>query len=153
LAIEALVERVLGDQALELGNELGVAPIREIRVETILLRREPHLLEPARCLLCERFVANISEWLTTPEIERLTQQPGITGCPSALCQVLEPLQVQLTRLDPQDVTRRTREKPVVAKCLPQLGDRVLKDLGRRRRGSLAPELVDEPVARDELVRV
>jgi hypothetical protein len=34
-----------------------------------------------------------------------------------------------------------------------LGDRVLEDLGHRRRRPLAPELVDEPVAGDELVRV
>lgn len=83
LAIQAFVEWVSGDQALELGNELGVAPVREIRLESILVRRQPQLLEPARRALRERFVPQIRERHTTPELERLTQQPGITGCPAA----------------------------------------------------------------------
>jgi hypothetical protein len=73
LAIHALVEWVSGDQALELGNELGVAPVREICLEPILVRRQPRLLEPARCVLRERFVPQIGERLTAPELERLTK--------------------------------------------------------------------------------
>ena len=138
LAIQTLVQRVSSDQAFELGNKLGVPPVREVCLESILECRQPRLLELERRALGERFVPQIGERLTTPEVERLTQQRGIPGCPAALYEHLEPLEVQLTRVDPQDVARRARDKPIVAERLPQLGDRVLEDLGRRGRGSLAP---------------
>src|SRR5437588_9992003 len=53
----------------------------------------------------------------------------------------------------EDVARRTRLEPPVAERLAQLRDRVLQDLGRRGRWVPVPELVDQPLAREELVRM
>ncbi len=52
--------------------------------------------------------------------------------------------------DVEDVSRRARDEHVRAEHLPQLGDKVLQ----RTHGSLgrlvAPELIDEPIRRDDL---
>ena len=45
LAAQALAQRVLGDQRLELADELGVAAERELGVDALLERRHAQLLE------------------------------------------------------------------------------------------------------------
>jgi hypothetical protein len=64
------------------------------------------------------------------------------------------VQIELAGLDPEDIARRPRDEDVVpSERLAKLRD---ADAERRRAGRgrlLAPELVDQPVARDDLVRV
>jgi hypothetical protein len=71
LAVQPLVEWVLGDQALELRDELGVTTFGKVRVEPIFACGQPRLLELERRVLREWFVAQIGERLTAPKVERL----------------------------------------------------------------------------------
>jgi hypothetical protein len=57
LAVEAFVVRVLRGQPFELGNELDVAPFREIRLDSVLSRSEPRLLEPLGRVSRKRLIA------------------------------------------------------------------------------------------------
>ena len=148
LAVQALVEWVLGEQALELGDKLGVAAFGKVHVEPIFACGQPRLLELERRALRKRFVAQIGERLAAPKLERLAQQRGITVRAAALGQDLEPLEIQLARFNWPKVSRRACEEPVVAERLPQLRDGVLENLGRSRWRPFAPELVDEPIACD-----
>ena len=75
----------------------------------------------------------------------------------------EAIRVELSVLEPEHVAGRSRQqdaaagiRPVsalVAEHLAQPGDVPLHDLRRRRRRRLAPELVDQTIGRDDLVRV
>jgi len=65
----------------------------------------------------------------------------------------EAVEVELVGLQVEDVAGGTGLEPAVAERLAQLRDRVLEDLRRRRRRPAVPELVDQPLARQQLVRV
>src|SRR5947208_14308751 len=81
-------------------------------------------------------------------------RPGVGGEPARTGYLtLEAHQVEVARMDGQHVARGPGRDRVVADRLAQPGDQVAE---RRRggRGSLlVPELVDQAVARDDLVRV
>ena len=65
--------RVLGDQRLELADQLGVAAEREVGLDPLLERRQPQVLEPAALGLGERLVRELGERRPAPERERLAQ--------------------------------------------------------------------------------
>ena len=74
LRARALAQRLGGDQRLELGDELGVAPEREIRLDPLLERDGAQLLEPRDLGLGERLVEEVGERRAAPERERLAQR-------------------------------------------------------------------------------
>ncbi len=53
LTPQALSQRVLRDEDLELGGEHGMPSERELRVDPVLERRESQLLEPLGGRACE----------------------------------------------------------------------------------------------------
>src|SRR5207253_3951455 len=65
---------------------------------------------------------------------------------------VEALEVQRPRLDAQAVARRLRLEDSLAERLAQVRDEDLHRLRRRCGRALAPELVDEPRRRHDLVR-
>ena len=67
---------MLGDEALELADELAVAAEGEVRVDAILKRGEAKLLEPADLALRPRLVGELGEWRAAPEREGLAQALG-----------------------------------------------------------------------------
>src|SRR5262249_12313287 len=67
LAAQALAKRVLGDERLELRNELGVPAECEVGVDAILDRRQTYLLQPRNLALCERLALQLGQRLTAPE--------------------------------------------------------------------------------------
>jgi hypothetical protein len=77
-----------------------------------------------------------------------------------LAQALEPIEVELAPLDPQLVASGAgQDHPGVGACLgtglelpAQRRDVALDRLRRGSRRSVTPELLDQPVARDRLVR-
>ena len=78
-------------------------PEREVRVDALLERREPQLLEPRDLRLRERLVGEVGERRATPEREGLTQLlRGRRGLAAARLadQPLEARDVQLGRLEP-----------------------------------------------------
>ena len=76
------------DERLELGDELCVAPEREVRLDALLERDGAQLLEPRDLRLRERLVEEVGERGAAPERERLAQRAlGGSGVPpsSAAC--------------------------------------------------------------------
>ena len=136
-----------------------MAAEREIGLEAQLERREAQRLEPADLVLGERLVLEVGERRAPPERECLAKHivrlPGRTRgeqLPALVEQTLEPLQVESTRLEPEPVPRRPRLDDRLAEQLTQLRDVHLHGLDGGRRRLLAPELVDEPRRRHDLVR-
>ena len=70
---QALSERVLGDESLELSDQLVVVPEREVGVDPGLRRRQPDLLEPGDGGLGEALVGEVRERRAPPERQRLAE--------------------------------------------------------------------------------
>ena len=68
---QALAERVLRDERLELSDELGVAPECKVGVDPELHRCQPDLLEPGDRRLGEAFVGELRERRASPERQRV----------------------------------------------------------------------------------
>ena len=85
LAAQALPQRMLGDERLELADQLGVAAAGQIGVDPLLERRQPQLLETGDLGLRERLVGEVGERRPAPKRERLAQllRPPLSGVPSA----------------------------------------------------------------------
>ena len=62
---------MLGDERLELADELVVAPEREVRVDPELDRRQPDLLEPGDRRLGEALVGEVGERRAAPQRQRV----------------------------------------------------------------------------------
>ena len=72
LGAQALPQRVLRHERLQLADELGMPPGGEIGFDALLERRQPELLEPRDLGLGERLVGQVGERGAAPERERLT---------------------------------------------------------------------------------
>ena len=157
---QALAERLCGDQLLELSHQRVVPPEREIRIDPKLESRAPDLLQPCDRRLGERLVLEVRKRRTSPQRQRFVQALGRLGrepaglqLPRLVHQLLEPMQVQVIALDSDDVARRPCRQHVPGECLSKSRDVHAKRIGGALRRILAPELVDQPVRRDHLVRV
>jgi hypothetical protein len=73
--------------------------------------------------------------------------------PALLEQLFEAVAVEPAAADLEHVPRPPRHEQAVPERPAQVRDVVLDDLCRRRRGSFAPELIDQPLDRDGLVRM
>ena len=148
LGPERLAERVGRDERLELAGDLRSRAAREVCVDPALDRGQAQLLEPGGL---EREV-DVGERLAAPEVERLAQERGRArglGACRLGRQPLEPAQVELVRFAAEDVARRARLDRTVAERLAQLRDVDLERRRRRRRRRVGPELVDQPLDRDD----
>ena len=154
---EPLAERVLADEHLDLTDELCEAAEREVGVEPPLEGRQAELFESEHLQLRERFVGEVGERRPAPEIESFAQslrRKAGRRLLRLLDQHLEAEQVELVRADADHVARLLRDDRVVrGECLAELGDVVLQRVGGCPGRLRAPELVDEPVRRDDLVRM
>jgi hypothetical protein len=153
---ELFAQRVLFDQLLDLTYQLGCGPEREIGLDPLLERREPQLLEPAQFVTHARLVRQVFESATAPKTECRLQLLRSLARLRALRlrdQPLEAREVEVFGIDPQDVPGRLRQEQVGADRLAQAGDVVLERGGGGLGGVRAPEFVDQPVARDRLVRM
>ena len=64
---------MLGHERLQLADQCRVPAQREVRVDPILERREPLLLEPPDLALRERLIGEVRQWWPAPQGERDTQ--------------------------------------------------------------------------------
>ena len=153
---EPLRERMRGNELLELGDELGMARCREIGIDPELEHVEPELARVVRPRAPRSARRQIGERLAAEECEGLAQRRGsgrgllLRG---ARAERLDLLHIGLTLLDPEQIPAASRLEPLRAELLAQLGHVHLHGLRRLLRRRLAPELVDEPIGRDRLVRV
>ena len=145
LTREALAQRMRPDRRRELTDEVGVPAVGELALEPTFQGGQAQLLEARDLALGEVLEREVGERRAAPECQRFRV---------ALLrdQLVEAVQVELVRRDAQHVPRRSRLEPVGAEqpaqprhVAVQRGDR-----GSRRR--LSPQRVDQPVARDDLVR-
>jgi len=151
---------MLRRKPLEPRNELRTRTCDELRLDLILDREQAPLLEPRRLRTRERLVEDVGERRPPPQTERRHKRlPG--GPRLALRELLartadealEPVDVELVRLDPQHVSRRLPAQPVLPDSAPQPGDVAVERLVDAGRRPLAPQRLDQAVARDRLVRV
>ncbi len=155
-AAEPLAQRVLGDEGLELAGQPGGAAALEVGVDPGLQGGDALLVEPGDGGAGERRVGDVGQRRAAPQREGVAQERG--GAlgrrrPGLAHEVLEPGQVELRALDAQQVARLARDEPPVAHRTPQPRHVDLDALRDRRRRRLAPDLVDQPVGRDDLVGV
>ena len=133
---------------------------REVGLDPILDCRETKLLESRDLALRKRLVDEVGQGGAAPERERFPERTGsrlgIAACEriaALLDQALEQAHVDLVGLCAEEVTGAAGEQHTGPKQLAQLGDVVLHDLRSGVGRLVAPELVDQLLARDDLVRV
>ncbi len=151
---------MLCGERLQLADQLAVATERDVRLDAKLERGQANLLEPRDRGLGEALVAEVRERRAPPERERLAQPRGRVGrpavceqAPSLVHQPLEPPEVQLVGVEPDRVAGRVRDEHVVWKRPAQTRDGDAKG-GRSALGRVpAPQLLDQQIARDHLVRM
>src|SRR5581483_239289 len=161
LAAEPLPQRVLRRQRLELGRECRVPAERELRVDPLLDREQAQLLEPVDLGSRERLVCEIGERAAAPQRKPfLEPRQGASRIPAGvraaalLEESLEPVGVELLRLELEDVAAGARADELrVAERLAQPRDLVVEAVVCVAGRPLRPELVEEAVARDDLVRM
>jgi hypothetical protein len=124
LRLQPLAQRVLRRERVELGDELDVLSEGEVGVEPLLQRHEPQLLEARDLGLGERLVRHVRERGAAPERERLAQRRrgglGLAGGAlgaTAVEKLLEPLRVELARLDAEAVPGGLRQDPLLPEPL------------------------------------
>ena len=131
---------MLGDEAFQLADELGVAAEREVRLDPPLERRESKLVQPPDRRLRERLVGEVGERRPAPERERFAEslsrgrRLGTVRLPQ---QAGEAVEIELVGLDAQHVAGRPRLEPVRlrAERLPSCETRTWSAVGPDAGGS------------------
>ena len=159
LAAQPLAQRVGANERLELADQLGGAPTREVGLEAILDRKHAQLLEPRNLTLRERRVGEIRKRRATPETECLPQQPPRRlrialreRRPALAGQTLEPARVDLLAGDSEAVAAALRHHGALREHLAQPRHTHLQRVDAGQRRSLPPELVDQAIAGNDLAR-
>ena len=90
---------MLANQSLKLADEFGVEATGEVLFDALFEAGEPELLEPVDLDPGEALVFELGERRPAPEGQRLSH-------PSVLLQSPETAQIELVRLDTQEIARR-----------------------------------------------
>jgi len=156
LAAQALAQRMLTDQCLELANKRSASPERKIRVDSILQGGHARLLQTRQLALGERFIDEVRERLAPPQGQRISQAPGRAARvarkrPATFGdQRLEPMHIDVGPIGIQHVAARAREHHAFPERLAQLRDVHLDRLRGGCGSALPPQLLDQAIARDDL---
>ena len=160
VAAQALPERLLCHEPLELGHELGAPTAHEFRLDARLHCPKPKLVKPPRLNAGQRLVEQVDPRRPTPQRERLAQRrpsSGVIarlGCPiGGPDQLLEPIDVELARLDREQVAAGLAEQPARAELLSQPVDVGIERFGDAWRRVLSPQRLDQFTSRNDLVCV
>jgi hypothetical protein len=146
LSPEAFSKRLLSHEQLQLGDELGVPASPQISVDPVLETGQAKLLQACDLVPGEPLIGELGQRRPAPLCKRLVQL-------ARLPQALSTRDVELVGLDPQQVAGCPGLQAVLAEQLPELRDVNLKRLMGRFRPLVLPKGVDQPLARDDLVRV
>jgi hypothetical protein len=158
---------MLCNQPLELADRLAVAPAFEVRLNPILERGEPELFD-SRCFgLREVGIGKVAQGGAAAEskrrlelLRRLVGIASVEGAAALIGEPLEAVEIELVRIDLEDVTGRLRlqhpaEVLTIGALEPfaKLRNVDLQGLSGRVGCLLSPEQIDQPVAGDDLVRM
>ena len=146
-----------GDEPLEIRDDRLVASRGQLGVDEQLGRLEASVLQSGDLDSRERRLRQIGERRATPQRESRAKALCVLGRPlggaAPRDQAPEALEVELAGLDPEGVAAATRLQPLAPEEPAQPVDvhlqRVRRSLGRL----VAPQRLDEALARDDLVRV
>jgi hypothetical protein len=126
LRTQVLTERVLGDQLLELGDEIVLAPECEVSLDARLERDESQLLEPVDRRLGERLVREVLQRGAAPEPKSLAKDCGCLalplcdeGSPPALQTAFERAQVECAVSEQHCVAAPTGHDDLRSEGLPE----------------------------------
>ncbi len=110
LPLEALAERVLRRQGLQLPGERRMPAAGEVGVEAALQRDQPQIVEPRDLRLRERLVGEVGERRPAPQGERVAQRRRGRAVVRALRPGDEPLEARDVELraDPRATRSRAR---------------------------------------------
>ena len=155
---------MLRAQRLDLADERELPAKRQFRIDSFLDAGKPQLFEPLDLDACERLELEVGEWPPFPECLCLTKRgdrrgriPGSQRLAPVGRQPLEALQVELARLDAQQVAGGPRNQArLVAgdrvEHLAQPRDVVAKRVVCGVDALLREELADQAVAGDGAIR-
>ncbi len=157
-----------GGKGLELCDDFGVAAERDLSFDSLFERAQAQVLKSRDLFLGKRLVRKIGQGGAAPKRKRLvdllSRRSGLSageGSAAIVEQALERVSVELTRFDPEDVAvpARLERRFFVLRSTVRVDrsakarDVSLERLRGRGRRSLPPELVDQLVGGDDLVRV
>ena len=156
------------DQRLELADQRLVASRSEIGVDALLDSRHASRFKARDLGLCERIEGEVRKCRATPKRQSFEERLGCllrSTCakrPSAVFhEPLELVRVQLVRPNSEDVARTTCDKNLLrvaghvpdVQRLSKLRDMDLDGLYGGRRWPIPPQLIDQPIDRDDFVSV
>ena len=156
---------MLADQDLELLDHLGVAAERELRLDPLLQRRDPQVLQASDLREGERLVGEVRQRISAPQRQRLLELGPAESARSPASSArpgrgpLEAVQVEPLGIDLQLVAALARDDRAGAAASSEPASAL-----RRREMCICsvlaapparapPELVDQPVACERLVGV
>ena len=157
LPAKPFAQRVKGRQPLELADRLTEAAEAQVGLDPVLERRQPELLQPGELRLKRWFEAEVVERRPPPQVERPVQGlgcgRGVLSRSALRHELLEAVEVEPARLNAQLIAGLAGDQGVRPDRLTQPGYGHLERLRSLPDPRFPPELVHEPVARDDLVRV
>ena len=160
LGPKALVQGMLCDERLELGDQLNVATASQVRVNRALQRRQPELVKTRRDRPRAWLVGEIRKRGPAPQLQRsaelhrgnakasLVERPRARARPT-----LEDPQVERALRHRRDIAAPPGSNRITAQSLAQLGDIRLKHVPSGDRWLLGPDLVHKPRDGHNLVSV
>ena len=140
----------------ELAHELRMASYRQVGFDAFFQRAEAQLIEARDRRLREGVVGEVGKRGAAPQAECFPQRgrgSGGLGVHGFFAQPFEAVEVELSGLQPQFVAGGSCHDRVGSEAPPQLRDIDVQTLGRGRRRSAAPDVIDQSIGGDDLVRV
>ena len=149
---QPLPQRVLCGQRRQLGDDIHVLPGRQQQLGTIFGDRQPTLVQDGGGPPDQRSVQP-GQRRPAPHSQRPPQRAGIRRRPAVFDQLVEDVQVELIRFDPQHVPRThgVDDPAVPGQDRAQSGDSVAGLALDRGRCIVAPGGLDQSGQRDDLV--
>ncbi len=157
LPAQPLALRLLRDQDLELADELGVTAEREVGLDPLLERRQPQILQPPGLDPRERLLAELRQRRPAPQAERLAQQARRARRARRRAPRRRAARTAAGR--PRPARPRAGSPAAASRSIPSGSSFRSREtypwsaLTAVSGGLLAPELVDQPLAREHPVRV
>ena len=156
MGAQPLAQWMLADEGLQLSDQVGIPPPRQVGGQAFLDRFETQLFESGDLPVGEVVEPMLRQHIPAPECQRLVQ---IGGCafgvvaterhPRSLEETLEAPCVDRQRVDLQRIAGRPMmQRGFVPQSLTQAGDVLLQGLRPASRVRLAPQDLRQYVGRD-----